>query len=342
MIGSALAFVVMVVVNTALAFVSAANSTEVIAGVAILIALVGATVHFGVPAIKKVFGVAMLALVIAGTTGACARMISPGHAGIKVNLYGDDKGVSSYPLVAGIVWYNPVTTWVFDYPTFVQQATWTKNPTEGSPNDDSITFNSVEGLAINTDIGLAYHLERGKVPAFYVKFRSDHLHNITHVYLRNVIRDSFNAIASIMKVEDIYGPKKETLLTGVREMVNKTTGVDGIVLDQLTIIGSMRLPQNVVDSLNAKIQATQQAIMVENQLRSAEAEAKKTVATAEGAAQAILKTAEAQAKANRLLAESITPVLVQYEMAKKWNGVMPQVTGGATPFVNLPAPLAAK
>ena len=33
-----------------------------------------------------------------------------------------------------------------------------------------------------------------------------------------------------------------------------------------------------------------------------------------------------QAKANRLLSESLTGNLVQYEMAKRWNGEMPQVS----------------
>jgi hypothetical protein len=36
------------------------------------------------------------------------------------------------------------------------------------------------------------------------------------------------------------------------------------------------------------------------------------------------------------LAESITPTLVQYEMSKRWNGQMPQVTGGAMPMIQLP------
>ena len=47
--------------------------------------------------------------------------------------------------------------------------------------------------------------------------------------------------------------------------------------------------------------------------------------------------AQAQAEANRLLAESVTPTLVQYEMAKKWNGQMPQVSGGATPLIQMPS-----
>jgi hypothetical protein len=46
--------------------------------------------------------------------------------------------------------------------------------------------------------------------------------------------------------------------------------------------------------------------------------------------------AEAQARANQLLSQSITPTLVQYELTKKWNGQMPQVTGGAAPLLQLP------
>lgn len=36
--------------------------------------------------------------------------IDAGCEGIKVNLYGDDKGVGDVSLVTGAVWYNPVTT----------------------------------------------------------------------------------------------------------------------------------------------------------------------------------------------------------------------------------------
>ena len=55
-----------------------------------------------------------------------------------------------------------------------------------------------------------------------------------------------------------------------------------------------------------------------------------------GRAKAITAEAEAQARANHLLAESITPTLVQYEMAKRWNGQMPQVTGSSMPMIQLP------
>jgi hypothetical protein len=42
-----------------------------------------------------------------------------------------------------------------------------------------------------------------------------------------------------------------------------------------------------------------------------------------------------QAKANDALSKSISPILVQYKSIEKWNGILPQVSGGAVPFVDL-------
>ena len=50
---------------------------------------------------------------------SCER-IDAGCEGIKVNLYGDDKGVGDVALVSGRVWYNPFTTEVYEYPMYVQ------------------------------------------------------------------------------------------------------------------------------------------------------------------------------------------------------------------------------
>ena len=46
--------------------------------------------------------------------------IDAGHEGIKVNLYGSEKGVDNISLVTGAIWYNPFTESVYEYPTFVQ------------------------------------------------------------------------------------------------------------------------------------------------------------------------------------------------------------------------------
>ena len=62
---------------------------------------------------------AMLAVVLMLTSCGYER-VDAGYEGIKVNLYGDSKGIDGVSLVTGVVWYNPITTAVYEYPTFVQ------------------------------------------------------------------------------------------------------------------------------------------------------------------------------------------------------------------------------
>ena len=50
---------------------------------------------------------------------ASCNRIDAGYEGIKVNLYGSNKGVDDVALVTGMVWFNPFTTSVYEYPTFV-------------------------------------------------------------------------------------------------------------------------------------------------------------------------------------------------------------------------------
>ena len=52
-------------------------------------------------------------------------------------------------------------------------------------------------------------------------------------------------------------------------------------------------------------------------------------------AESILVVAQEQAKANEVLAHSITHILVSYKSIERWNGVLPQVSGGAIPFIEL-------
>lgn len=47
------------------------------------------------------------------------------------------------------------------------------------------------------------------------------------------------------------------------------------------------------------------------------------------------RTPEAQAKANQILSKSLTPELVEYEKARKWNGTLPQYTGSMSPMIQL-------
>ena len=104
-------------------------------------------------------------------------------------------------------------------------------------------------------------------------------------------------------------------------------------------INELRAPPAVIEAINQKNVMQQQALTAQNELQKNTFQAQGDSIKAAGQAKAILSQAEAQAKANDLLAASITANLVQYEMAKKWDGKMPQVSGGAMPLLQMPTPM---
>jgi len=212
--------------------------------------------------------------------------------------------------------------------------------------DESITFNTAEGLTVSGDISLSYQLQFEKVPAFYVKFRTDEISTFTHGFLRNIARDAFNEVGATYKVEDVYGSKKEELLKIVRDRINAQVNQYGVTVQQFGFIGALRIPSGVTDALNNKIKATQDAIRVENELRQSEAEAKKVVAAAQGQANAQIERARGEAEANNLLSKSITAELIEWRTLQiqqnaidKWNGQRPMVEGNSAGLLmQLPTP----
>lgn len=40
----------------------------------------------------------------------------------------------------------------------------------GSPIDESITFASREGVSVNADVGIAFHIDREMAPRLYARF----------------------------------------------------------------------------------------------------------------------------------------------------------------------------
>lgn len=261
------------------------------------------------------FFLILFAVFISGCT-----YVEPGYVGIKVNSYGSQKGVDDYPLCTGRVWYNPSTTAVYEYPTFMQNSTWT--------GAEKISFNTSEGSRINCDVALSYTLEPNMVPHIFVKHRQT-LENITHNYLRNKVRDAINKHSAEYQAIDALGGKTQELIINAREELSSEMIKEGFVIDTLSFISAPE-PEDtrVKESISLVISSTQQAIQAENKVKQFEAEARQAVAKAQGTSESILVEAKAQAEANKILSESLTPELVRYKMVEKWSGITPQVLGG--------------
>jgi len=273
----------------------------------------------------KKFSLVALFLSTVFVTG-CTR-VGPGHVGIKISMAGDQRGVNDIPTTTGWVFYNPIATSVFEYPTYMQTAVWSKSPTEGKAVNEEITFTTADSMQVAIDISIGYTLLPEKVPHFYVKFRSDDLGTFTHGFFRNLAREKIDGVAGKFKIEQIMGDNAD-FLGAARSAIQAAVEPYGIKLEQFGLTSSPRPPDAVITAINAKIAATQLAIQKQNELVQATADAAKAVAKAGGEAQSILVVATAQAQANNVLSNSITDKLIEIKRIEKWNGVMPQVQGG--------------
>lgn len=255
----------------------------------------------------------------------CFKMISPGYVGVVVDLIGDEKGVESKELRVGMHWISPWKS-VYQFPIFEQNETW-----EG--DREGFNFQTSEGMAVSADVGITYHLRSESIPLIFQRYRRG-MDEITNVFIRNFIRDAINKSASRTSIEDLYSGK-ESFFEEIEKHVRSDLSPIGIELSRIYLIGRFHFPSNVILALNSKIEANQRAQQRENELREAEAEAKKQIAKADGQAKCLLLKSESEAKANKLLAESVTPTLIQWQAVQIWDGKLPHVTGGAIPFIDI-------
>lgn len=261
--------------------------------------------------------------------------IEPGHVGIVIHRAGG--GVDPKPLGPGFHLRNPLFTAIEGYPTFMQTLVLTRGVTEGSPSNDEINVNSVEGQPLSLDVSMSFELDPARVPALYSTFRTD-ITTIAHGFIRQAIRQSLQEVVGQEEIAAILGPKKAEVVTRTQAQLQKRLDPYGIAVKQFTL-NEFRAPEAVMNAISLKNVMQQQALTAQNELQKNTFQAQGDSIKAAGRAKAILTEAQAQARANELLSRSITPVLVQYEMAKKWNGQMPQVSGGAMPMLQLPAPI---
>lgn len=256
--------------------------------------------------IRKI-SVSLLGLVAMLSMASCER-IDAGHEGIKVNLYGDDKGVGDVALVTGRVFYNPFTTEIHEYPTYVQTVDY-----------EPFEINAKDGSKFSVDPTININPIGGKSPEIFKKYRKPLKEVITHVlktHIANAYRIKLNAYTT-----DELVSKREEFEKATEDYLREILLKENFELGEMT--SGLKYPDALVRSIDAKNQAVQEALRIENEVAAIEAEAKKKVAAAEGEAQALKIKGDAEAEYNRKISASLSGLIVQQEMIKKWDGKLP-------------------
>lgn len=245
---------------------------------------------------KRNLKIMWLAAAIIAATVSCTR-IDAGCEGIKVNLYGNEKGIDDISLVTGRVWFNPFTTEVYEYPTYVQTVDY-----------EPFTINAKDGSEFSIDPTISLKVVDGTTPEIFKKYRKS-LEDVMNTTLYNYVKDAFRIELNKYTTDEIVS-NRAVVEKSIEEHLYTTLHKENFQLEQLT--SGLKYPQSIVESVNAKNRAVQEAMRVQNELEIVKAEAEKKIVAA-----------EAEYKANLLRTKALTPQILEQMWIDKWDGKLP-------------------
>lgn len=175
---------------------------------------------------------------------------------------------------------------------------------------------------VQTTIAINYRVDTSKSFSIYKNIGRDY----ESILVVPAVNEVLKAITAEYTAEESVTNRSlisEGLIVGLNEKLNDI----GLYVTDVNIIN--------FDFSDAYIIAIEEKQVAQQQLLKAETEKQTKITNAEAEAEALKIRAEAEAEANRILAESITDTLVEYNKIEKWNGQLPQVTGGASSILDV-------
>ena len=168
-----------------------------------------------------IIGIVMIVFLI----NSCER-IDAGHVGVKVNLYGTGKGVDDITECTGIVFYNPISTKIYEFPTYMQHKEYVKK----EDSDNSFVINSKDGSEFHVSPIINYSVQRDKVPFIFNKYRRT-LESIEEGFLKTTIYDAFRMTANIYTAEELIS-NRQVFETSVRAKLDADLLKEGFIISQ--------------------------------------------------------------------------------------------------------------
>ena len=229
-------------------------------------------------------------------------------------------GVRPVALEPGLHWIIPVVEQVVTYSISNQSYTMSAVALEGQvQGDDSIRARTKDGQEVIIDASVIYQIDPNKVVQLHIVWQNRYQDGIVRPETRGIIRDAISQYG----VEEVVSTKRVEIVNIITEELSRTLAENNLVLLDF-VLRDIHFSEGYAAAVEQKQiaeQLAQQAELTVEQKRQeaeqarqvAQGQADAAVIAAKGAAEARIIQAEAEAEANRLLAESLTPELVQYQ-----------------------------
>lgn len=179
---------------------------------------------------------------------------------------------------------------------------------------------------VTLSVALNYHIVPDKANVVYQTIGIEFKERIIDPAIQEVTK----AVSAKYSAEELI-TKRPSVSTAMKEALSEKLMASNIAVDAVSIV-TFSFSKVFMDAIEAKQTAEQHALKAKRDLDRIKIEAEQTIAAA---------TAEAEAL--RLQKMNISPDLIELrkieanlKAIEKWNGILPQVTGGgAIPFIGV-------
>ena len=295
-------------------------------------------------AIIMVVGMALAAM--------CLERVPTGHVGVVYNMNG---GVDGEVLTQGWHMVSP-TKKVTTYSIGIEQSYLTASNKGDSKNDESFSTPTADGKSLTVDLEFSYRFDETCITNTFTRFKGQSGEDVKNTFIKPKMIAWTQEVTAKYPVTDVFGDKRQELNEALDVYLKEKFVPYGIVIDtvnftniatdeetqaaiQKKVTAQQEMELAEIESKTAKIQAEKDKevalIAAQKDKEKAEIEAEMLKIEAEGKAQAEMIAAEAQAEANRKIAASLTPELIEKIKYEQWNGELPTVQGDTATIVDI-------
>lgn len=238
-------------------------------------------------------------------------VINAGHRGVKTTFGKVERTV----LEEGLHFRIPIVQQVREINVQIQKA-------EGDGDAASRDLQQV-----HTKIALNFHLIPNRVAETFQNVGD--LDSVGDRIIVPAVQEAFKATTAKYTAEELISKRPE-VRDQISQFMKDRLHRHGIAIDEFSIV-NFRFSESFNQAIEAKTTAEQLKLKAERDLDRIKVEAEQKIASA-----------KAEAESLRLQKQEITPDLLRLReienqrlALEKWNGQLPQVTGGSIPLVNL-------
>lgn len=287
---------------------------------------------------KGIFGSILSFIVVIGIVilgFVCTEKIPTGYVGVVYNMNG---GVDGEVLTQGWHVVSP-TKKVTTYSIGLEQSYLSSEKKGDSDNDESFSIPTSDGKTVRVNLEFSYRFDEARVAETFTMFKGKNGETIKNTFIKPKIIAWTQEVSAQYPVTDIFGDKRTEINAELDKYLREKFEPYGIIIDTVNFTdisvddetaAAIQKKVNAQQELElANIEAQTAKVQANKDKEVAQIQAEKSIIEANTRAETTRIAAEAEAQANREIAASLTPELIEKIKYERWNGQVPTVTGGS-------------